>query len=85
MTEIEPRITSIRYYSGPAPRPKPRAGQLRETKKHGKQVRVLVLARDHSGRAIGRLYNGGKPCYEWLTYVEAEKAGWGHYVPKAML
>jgi len=73
-------ITSIRFYTS-APRRKPKCGDLRETKKHGKQVRVFARA-TWNGRPIGYLSRGGRICYEWVSYDEARKLGDGHLVPK---
>jgi len=74
---MEPRITSVRFYSGPAQRPKPKAGDLRETKKHGKQVRVHER---HSGMLV-RGSRGYR--YDWVGYDEARRRGDSHLVPKA--
>lgn len=70
-------VTSIRFYSGPAPRRQPKAGDLRETKKHGKQVRV------HE-RSNGMLVVGssGRHRYDWVSYDEAHRRGCGHLLPK---
>lgn len=69
---IEPHITSIRYYSGPV-RKKPQHGDRRFTKKHGEQVRVFSMAKDHMGRVIGFNCTGGRQNYEWVSPVEAYK------------
>lgn len=59
-------VTSIHFYSGPAPRPKPKAGDRRTTKKHGQQVRV-------HRRSCGMMMMGGGHRYylfEWRTPAE---------------
>lgn len=78
---IKPRITSIRFYTS-TPRREPQVGDLRETKKHGKQVRVLQRATDHRGRPIGYVSRRGRICMEWVSYERARELGYGHHVPK---
>jgi len=75
------RITSIRYFTAPR-RKAPATGDLRETKKHGKQIRLPMMARDHRGRVLGYLCNGGRQNYEWASYAEARARGYESYVPK---
>lgn len=62
----------ITYTSGPA-RPRPRVGDRRTTKKHGMQIRVLKMARDHRGRVIGLDCTGGRQRYEWVKLHELDK------------
>lgn len=74
--KMKPRVTSIRYFSGPVRR-QPQAGDLRETKALGKQVRV------HE-RSQGMLVrNGSRYRFEWVSYAEARRRGDGHLVPDA--
>lgn len=54
----EPRITSIRFSSGPVRRA-PKIGDRRTTKKHGLQIRVPEV---HSGRWVRA---NGRQCYVW--------------------
>lgn len=63
-------VTSIRFYSGPAPRPKPKLGDRRTTKKHGEQVRVFerVGFGPHSGAFVMR---SGRQGYVWVSPDEA--------------
>jgi hypothetical protein len=77
---IKPRITSIRFYTSPV-RKVPKVGDLRETKKHGKQVRVFRMA-TWNGRVIGYDCTGGRQNHDWVSYDEARKRGFGHLVPK---
>ena len=69
---IEPRITSIRFYSGPL-RKTPKFGDRRTTKKHGEQIRVFSMAKDIHGRIIGYDCTGGRQNYEWVSPEEAYK------------
>lgn len=78
---IKPRITSIRFYAN-APRKQPKVGDLRETKKHGKQVRVFRMAHGPSGRIIGYDCTGGRQNYDWVSYERARELGYGHHLPK---
>jgi hypothetical protein len=78
---IKPRITSIRYYTS-APRKQPKVGDLRETKKHGKQVRVFRMAHGPGGRVIGYDCTGGRQNYDWVSYDEARKRGLDRLLPK---
>ncbi len=81
MSAVKPRITSIRFYTSPV-RKQPRVGDLRETKKHGKQVRVFRMAHNHAGRVMGYDCTGGRQNYDWVSYDEAHKRGFGRHVPK---
>lgn len=56
---MKPIITSMRFSSAPVRR-KPQEGDVRETKKYGRQVRV----RDrHHGMKV---FSNGRPCYTWV-------------------
>jgi hypothetical protein len=48
----------VTFVSG-ARRNRPKTGDRRTTKKHGEQVRLPTVARDHMGRFIGYLCYGG--------------------------
>ena len=66
-----------RFYSGPAPRPRPKTGDRRTTKKHGDQIRVPVLVHNQRGEAIGYNCTGGRQNYEWVS-VDAMPERWKH-------
>ncbi len=72
---VKPRITSIRFSSTPYKR-KPKAGDLRETKKHGKQVRVY----ERHGHMLVRTSNGYR--FDWVSYDEAKRRGYSYLIPK---
>jgi hypothetical protein len=82
MDEIKPRVDSIRMWTSKPQRPKPKFGDLRETKKHGKQVRVFRMA-TWNGRVIGYDCTGGRQNYDWVSYDEARRLGYGHALPRA--
>jgi hypothetical protein len=70
---MEPRITSIRFYSGPVRR-EPKLGDYRVTKKHGEQIRIFSMVRHHiTGKIIGYDCTGGRQRYEWVSLEEAFK------------
>ena len=57
----------IHISTGPI-RKKPRIGDRRTTKKHGQQIRILSVVRDHvTGRIMGYDCTGGRQRYEWVT------------------
>lgn len=57
---MKPFITSMRMSSAPVRR-KPQEGDVRDTKAHGRQVRV----RDrHHGMLVS---SNGRPCYSWVA------------------
>lgn len=57
---MKPIITSMRFSSAPARR-QPQEGDVRTTKKYGRQVRV----RDrHNGMMV---MANGRPCYSWVA------------------
>lgn len=58
-------------------RPKPKCGDLRETKKHGKQIRIFVK---HGGAYV--VNSRGQHYYQWVSYDEAREQGYGHYLSK---
>lgn len=67
---------NIHFSSTPRRQP-PKVGDLRETKKHGKQVRILlrVWTGPHKGAYISR---NGRACFEWVSYDEAVRKGFGY-------
>jgi len=62
---------------------KPRAGDLRHTKKHGPQVRVPVVVREGPYRGAW-VVSGGRQCYEWVSPSEACRRGFTHHVPREL-
>ncbi len=80
MTDVAPVITSIRY-SRSVSRKQPREGDLRETKAHGKQVRMRQRVTDGPYRGSG-ISRNGRLCYEWVSYDEARQRGGEHLIPK---
>ena len=66
--EIQPKVTSIRFYTSAPAKRKPQAGDRRFTKKHGLQIRVQDMAMGFggSGKPIGRVVNGGRPVFSWV-------------------
>jgi hypothetical protein len=69
---------SVRYFTSPAkPKPKPKAGDRRTTKKHGLQIRVQCMARDWQGKPIGRIVNNGRPMFDWRKPAELDP--WDHH------
>lgn len=80
LTTPKPRITSMTISYTPKRAP-PKVGDLRETKAHGKQVRIFlkVWQGPHKGAYISC---GGRACFEWVSYQEAVQKGFGNYVPK---
>lgn len=56
---MKPIITSMRFSSAPVRR-KPQEGDVRETKKYGRQVRVRER---HNGMAV---VANGRPSYMWV-------------------
>lgn len=73
-------VISVRYYRGPVPRPRPRAGDRRVTKKHGLQIRLPVFAKDHCGRVIGLVVNRGHSVFEWCTPSEVVARGYDQFL-----
>lgn len=59
-------ITSMTLSTKPS-RPKPKLGDVRTTKLHGRQVRVPLYVTDTRGRIIGRNCTGGRPRFEWVA------------------
>lgn len=57
-------IVTIKY-GATAPRAKPKQGDIRVTKKHGRQVRVMTRVHDRNGRVIGYNFTGGRQNYHW--------------------
>lgn len=58
-------VTRITIYSGPAPRPKPKVGDRRTTKKHGVQIRIFERCR------YGHLVDSrGRSRYEWVGIAD---------------
>lgn len=76
------KVTTIHFTSGPPPRPKPKAGDRRTTKRHGPQVRVMKVARNTRGEPIGYDCTGGRQRYEWVSLAEAAKGGNGYLLTK---
>lgn len=72
---LKPRIDSIRVWTS-SPRRQPKAGDLRETKKHGKQVRI------HQTSNGMRCISGSRYLFDWVSYDEARDRGLGHLLPK---
>jgi hypothetical protein len=76
--------------SGGAPRPKPREGQLRITKRYGRQIRRQQRAYGPGNRVIGYMVHNGRPRWEWVSeseFTEFElrcfaerRAQWGEQV-----
>ena len=60
-------MIQIRAYYGPEPRPRPKPGDRRTTKKHGDQIRLPVLVYNRRGEAIGYNCTGGRQNYEWVS------------------
>lgn len=60
------RITSIKLTTTPS-RPKPKVGDIRVTKKHGREVRVRTMVHDLHGRVIGYNHTGGRPNHHWVA------------------
>lgn len=72
------------FISTSQPRPKPRAGDIRTTKKNGTQIRVQMVAKDSQGRPIGRMISGGRPVFEWVSIDNL--ADWDrHLIPAGVL
>lgn len=71
MTDEQPRVDCVRYYTSPQ-RPTPNAGDRRTTKKHGLQIRVHARARDWNGRPFGFLVRSGRAVYEWRSPQDLE-------------
>lgn len=67
-------VASIRFYSV-SHKPKPKEGDIRETKAHGKQVRVM--SRTLTGAF---LVSGGRQLYEWISFEEAANRGLEHLI-----
>lgn len=59
-------ITSMTFRTSQS-RPKPKTGDVRTTKKHGRQVRVPLYVTDMRGNIIGRNCTGGRPRFEWVA------------------
>lgn len=59
-------MTLIHITTAPS-RPKPRVGDIRVTKKHGREVRVRTMVHDLRGRVIGHNNTGGRPNYHWVA------------------
>lgn len=85
--QVRPLVTSVRYMA--ASRPKQRAGDRRETKKYGLQIRVQIRATDWSGAPTALVVRNGRPVFEWrepqhlakwdrCLLTDAERA---HYFP----
>jgi hypothetical protein len=66
---LTPRVTSIRFYSGPVRR-QPRVGDRRTTKKHGLQIRVFKMVKSPWGETLGYDCTGGRQRYEWKAPAE---------------
>lgn len=82
MSSLSPSLISVRYFTTPS-RPQPRLGDLRTTKKHGEQVRIpeVVQMGPHRGAWVVR---GNRQCYEWVSYDEARKRGFGGALDRAL-
>lgn len=73
-------IVTVRcFYSAGRPKPKPKMGDRRTTKKHGEQVRVPVVVR-HGPYRGAWVVRSGRQCYEWVSPEEAYKQ-WPHLRP----
>lgn len=59
-------ITSITITTAPS-RQKPKVGDIRVTKKHGREVRVRTMVHDLRGRVICYNNTGGRPNYHWVA------------------
>lgn len=58
-------------------RPRPKTGDVRETKKHGRQVRVPVYVHDSRGNRIGLNCTGGRQNYEWVSLTPENVKAYG--------
>lgn len=65
-------VSVIRYYSGPAKKPRPRAGD-RKTIRGIEHIRQHELCHDHAGRVIGYNKTGGRYHYVWVPVVSPQQ------------
>lgn len=55
-----------------------KAGDRRQTKKHGLQIRVHCMSRHPvSGQPLGRLFRDSKPVFAWRKPIELD--WWDHH------
>lgn len=70
-------LTKVKFITG-SRKTKPKAGDRRETKTHGLQIRVQGMARKPNGEPIGRLVSNGKPVLYWRRPGELDPWDYHH-------